>query len=136
MKKILLFIICLLWTISSYAKYTLYIYLDEIEPVKVNLSQHPRISHLEEMWLVSTDSTSIEYPLNGVRKITIEETSDTSLDNHILLSSPYKMEIYSIIGHKVNLDEGRVINEIKYHQLPSGTYIVKIGENISKIIIK
>lgn len=136
MKKILISIPIILFSIAGFAQNTLNIHQKDGEIFCCGFLDKPIITYEGNTLKVSTKNVSIEFPLTELDKLSFEDgLADIKLQNIERESSD--ILIYNekgILLKRIHNDSG--ISETNILEFPKGIYIIKKGDTTFKLLKK
>lgn len=134
MKKILISIPIILFSIAGFAQNTLNIHQKDGEKFCCGFLDKPIITYEGNTLKVSTKNVSIEFPLTELDKLSFEDgLADIKLQNIERESSD--ILIYNekgILLKKIHNDSG--ISETNILEFPKGIFIIKKGNTTFKVL--
>ena len=134
MKKFLILIPIILFSIAGFAQNTLNIHQKDGEIFCCGFLDKPIVTYEGNTLKVSTKTVSIEFPLTELDELSFEdELTDIKLQ-HIEKES--NILIYNekgVLLKKIHNDSG--ISETNILEFPKGIYIIKKGDTCSEFII-
>lgn len=136
MKKFLILIPIILFSIAGFAQNTLNIHQKEGEIFCCDFLDKPIVTYEGSTLKVSTKTVSIEFPLTELDKLSFEdELTDIKLQ-HIERESS-DILIYNekgVLLKRIHNDSG--ISETNFLEIPKGIYIIKKGDTTFKVLKK
>ena len=136
MKKILISIPIILFSIAGFAQNTLNIHQKEGEIFCCDFLDKPIVTYEGNTLKVSTKNVSIEFPLTELDKLSFEdEFTDIKLQN--TERNNIDILIYNekgILLKRIHNDSG--ISETNILEFPKGIYIIKKGDTTLKVLKK
>ena len=109
--------------------------------VSYALSEKPIVKYKGDVLVLTTESTTVEYPLSDLQMFTFSETEDAV--ESVTMKLPKgddTVRIYNVSGILVRTIQPSLFEsadaKFSMRDLPSGTYIIKQGNQIYKITKK
>ena len=106
--------------------------------VSYALSEKPVVTYKGDVLILTTESTTVEYPLADLQKFTFEETADAV--ESVRMNQPKgdgTVRIYNVSGTLVRTiqpsENGGSDARFSTQDLPAGIYIIKQGAQTYKI---
>ena len=106
--------------------------------VSYALSEKPVVTYKGDVLILTTESTTVEYPLADLQKFTFEETADAV--ESVSMNQPKgdgTVRIYNVSGTLVRTIQPSENNgsdtKFSTQDLPAGIYIIKQGTQTYKI---
>lgn len=109
--------------------------------VSYALSEKPVVTYREDILVLTTESTTVEYPIAELQMFTFEETADAVESVEMKqLKGDGTVRIYNVSGTLVRTiqpsEADRSDAKFSTQDLPKGIYIIKQGSQTHKIIKK
>lgn len=140
MKKTLLLFAASLMTTALFATNALKVHSKTGDVVTYAFADEPVVTYQGSLLVLTTTTTSVEYPLSDVEKITFGDT-DTAIDQIEMDGTPgndQEVVIYSLNGNIVarHAIDAQGDSSFSLALLQNGTYVIKKGNTSYKIIKK